>query len=170
MQSIGLYVFCSRCRSYHVAMFHLFTHAFFKALLFLGAGSIIHAFKDEQDIRNMGGVMKKLPYTYAFMLIGTLALTGFPFLSGFYSKDAIIEFAYLKNSPIGNYAATIGILTAFLTSIYSWRLFFKSFHGSYNNKKIPIDETHESPFVMLLPLIFLSIGAISSGYFLKMSL
>ena len=164
---LGYMFFAAGVGAYHVAMFHLFTHAFFKALLFLGAGSIIHAFKDEQDIRNMGGVMKKLPYTYAFMLIGTLALTGFPFLSGFYSKDAIIEFAYLKGSPIGNYAATIGILTAFLTSIYSWRLFFKSFHGSYNNKKIPIDETHESPFVMLIPLIFLSIGAISSGYIFK---
>ena len=148
-------------------MFHLFTHAFFKALLFLGAGSVIHAFKDEQDIRNMGGVRKKLPYTYISMLFGTLALTGFPFLSGFYSKDAIIEFAYLKNSSLGNYAATIGILTAFLTSIYSWRLFFKTFHGTYNNKKILIEETHESPPTMLIPLVFLGIGAIFSGYFFK---
>ena len=128
--------------AYHVAMFHLFTHAFFKALLFLGAGSVIHAFKDEQDIRNMGGVRKKLRYTYIYMLLGTLALTGFPFLSGFYSKDAIIEFAYLRNSSLGNYVASIGILTAFLTSIYSWRLIFKTFHGPYNNKKIPINETH----------------------------
>ena len=104
---------------------------------------------------------------YVFMLIGTLALTGFPFLSGFYSKDAIIEFAYLKNSPMGNYAASIGIFTAFLTSIYSWRLFFKAFHGPYNNKKIPINETHESPLVMVIPLFFLSIGAIFSGYFFK---
>ena len=148
-------------------MFHLFTHAFFKALLFLGSGSVIHAFKDEQDIRNMGGIRKKLPYTYIFMLIGTLALTGFPFLSGFYSKDAIIEFAYLRNSPLGNYAATIGIFTAFLTSIYSWRLFFKTFHGPYNNKKIPIDETHESSIIMLAPLLFLSIGAIFTGYYFK---
>ena len=117
----------------------------------------------------MGGVRKKLPYTYVFMLLGTLALTGFPFLSGFYSKDAIIEFAYLKNSSLGNYAATIGIITAFLTSIYSWRLFFKTFHGSYNNKKIPLKETHESPVVMLIPLAFLSIGAIFSGYLFKSS-
>ena len=101
------------------------------------------------------------------MLLGTLALTGFPFLSGFYSKDAIIEFAYLRNSTLGNYAATIGILTAFLTSIYSWRLFFRAFHGPYNNKKIPITETHESPLVMLIPLIFLSIGAVCSGYLFK---
>tara|TARA_B100000886_G_scaffold339899_1_gene306876 strand:- start:922 stop:2463 length:1542 start_codon:yes stop_codon:yes gene_type:complete len=164
---LGYMFFAAGIGAYHVAMFHLFTHAFFKALLFLGAGSVIHAFKDEQDIRNMGGVRKKIPYTYAFMLIGTLALTGFPLLSGFYSKDAIIEFAYLKNSSIGNYAATIGIFTAFLTSIYSWRLFFKTFHGTYNNKEIPYHETHESPLVMLIPLVFLSIGAIFSGYFFK---
>ena len=164
---LGYMFFAAGIGAYHVAMFHLFTHAFFKALLFLGAGSVIHAFKDEQDIRNMGGIGKKLPYTYAFMLIGTLALTGFPFLSGFYSKDAIIEFAYLANTPLGNYAASVGILTAFFTSIYSWRLFFKVFHGPYNNKKILINETHESPIVMLLPLVFLSIGAIISGYIFK---
>ncbi len=164
---LGYMFFAAGVGAYHVAMFHLFTHAFFKALLFLGAGSVIHAFKDEQDIRNMGGVAKKLPYTYTFMLIGTLALTGFPFLSGFYSKDAIIEFAYLRNSTLGNYAATIGILTAFLTSIYSWRLFFKTFHGQYSNKKFQISETHESPLIMLVPLMFLCIGAIFSGYLFK---
>ncbi len=164
---LGYMFFAAGIGAYHVAMFHLFTHAFFKALLFLGAGSVIHAFKDEQDIRNMGGVRKKLPYTYIYMLLGTLALTGFPFLSGFYSKDAIIEFAYLRNSSLGNYVASIGILTAFLTSIYSWRLFFKTFHGPYNNKKIPINETHESPLVMLIPLVFLGLGAIFSGYIFK---
>ncbi len=164
---LGYMFFAAGVGAYSVAMFHLFTHAFFKALLFLGAGSIIHALKDEQDIRNMGGMRKKLPYTYTFMLIGTLALTGFPFLSGFYSKDAIIEFAYLRNSPLGNYAATIGILTAFLTAVYSWRLFFKTFHGPYNNKKVTIHETHESPIIMLIPLVFLSIGAIFSGFLFK---
>ena len=164
---LGYMFFAAGVGAYHVAMFHLFAHAFFKALLFLGSGSIIHAFKDEQDIRNMGGVRKKLPYTYIFMLIGTLALTGFPFLSGFYSKDAIIEFAYLRNSTLGNYAATIGIFTAFLTSIYSWRLIFKTFHGPYNNKKVLINETHESPIVMLAPLLLLSIGAIFAGYYFK---
>ena len=164
---LGYMFFAAGVGAYHVAMFHLFTHAFFKALLFLGSGSVIHAFKDEQDIRNMGGVRKKLPYTYFFMLIGTLALTGFPFLSGFYSKDAIIEFAYLSNSLLGNYAVIVGILTAFLTSIYSWRLFFKTFHGTYNNKKIPISETHESPIIMLMPLFFLAIGAIFSGFIFK---
>jgi len=164
---LGYMFFAAGVGAYHVAIFHLFTHAFFKALLFLGSGSVIHALKDEQDIRNMGGVRKKLPYTYVLMLIGTLALTGFPFLSGFYSKDAIIEFAYLRNSTLGNYAVSIGIFTAFLTSIYSWRLFFKTFHGPYNNKNVPISETHESPVIMLIPLFLLSIGALFTGFIFK---
>ena len=164
---LGYMFFAAGVGAYHVAIFHLFTHAFFKALLFLGSGSVIHAFKDEQDIRNMGGVWKKLPYTYIFMLIGTLALTGFPFLSGFYSKDAIIEFAYFKNTLMSNYVVFVGIFTAFLTSIYSWRLFFKTFHGPYNNKTIPINETHESPLAMLIPLFFLAIGACFAGFIFK---
>ncbi len=164
---LGYMFFATGVGAYNVAMFHLFTHAFFKALLFLGSGSVIHAFKDEQNINNMGGVWKKLPYTYCLMIIGTLALTGFPFLSGFYSKDAIIEFAYLRGNTTSYYAAGIGIFTALLTSIYSWRLIFKTFHGDYNNKKIKIDETHESPFIMLIPLILLSIGAIFAGFSFK---
>jgi len=164
---LGYMFFATGVGAYNVAMFHLFTHAFFKALLFLGSGSVIHAFKDEQNINNMGGVWKKLPYTYSLMIIGTLALTGFPFLSGFYSKDAIIEFAYLSGNTTGYYAAGIGIVTALLTSIYSWRLIFKTFHGEYNNKSIKIEETHESPLVMLIPLVLLSIGAIFAGYVFK---
>ncbi len=164
---LGYMFFAAGVGAYNVAMFHLFTHAFFKALLFLGSGSVIHAFKDEQNINNMGGVWKKLPYTYALMIIGTLALTGFPLLSGFYSKDAIIEFAYLRGNTTGFYAAGIGIFTAFLTSIYSWRLMFKTFHGQYNNKNIKIEETHESPLVMIVPLILLSIGAVFAGYAFK---
>ena len=164
---LGYMFFAAGVGAYNVAMFHLFTHAFFKALLFLGSGSVIHAFKEEQDINQMGGVWKKLPYTYALMIIGTLALTGFPLLSGFYSKDAIIEFAYLRGNTAGYYAAGIGIFTAFLTSIYSWRLIFKTFHGNYNNRNIKIEETHESPPVMLIPLILLAIGAIFAGYIFK---
>ena len=164
---LGYMFFATGVGAYNVAMFHLFTHAFFKALLFLGSGSVIHAFKDEQNINYMGGVWKKLPYTYSLMIIGTLALTGFPFLSGFYSKDAIIEFAYLRGNTAGYYAAGIGIFTAFLTSIYSWRLIFKTFHGEYNNKEIRIDETHESPIVMLIPLVLLSIGALFAGFLFK---
>jgi len=164
---LGYMFFAAGVGAYNVAMFHLFTHAFFKALLFLGSGSVIHAFKDEQNINNMGAVWKKLPYTYVLMIIGTLALTGFPFLSGFYSKDAIIEFAYLKGNTVGYYAAGVGVFTAFLTAIYSWRLIFKTFHGEYNNKSIKIEETHESPLIMLIPLIILSIGAIFAGFIFK---
>ncbi len=161
---LGYMFFAAGVGAYNVAMFHLFTHAFFKALLFLGSGSVIHSFKSEQDIRQMGDVWKKLPYTWILMIIGTLALTGFPFFSGFYSKDAIIEFAYLKGNTTGYYAAGIGIFTAFLTSIYSWRLIFKTFHGRYNNKNHTKDSMHESPTVMIIPLIILAIGAISSGF------
>ena len=164
---LGYMFFAAGVGAYHVAIFHLFTHAFFKALLFLGSGSVIHAFNDEQDIREMGGVWKKLPYTWVLMLIGTLALTGFPFLSGFYSKDAIIEFAYLRHSTVGYSAAIVGIITAFLTSIYSWRLLFLTFHGKYNNKKISLEKTHESPIIMLIPLIILGVGAVLSGILFK---
>ena len=164
---LGYMFFAAGVGAYNVAMFHLFTHVFFKALLFLGSGSVIHSFKDEQDINLMGGVWKKLPYTYALMIIGTLALTGFPFLSGFYSKDAIIEFAYLRGNSVGMYAAYVGIFTAFLTSIYSWRLIFKTFHGSYNNSNVKIESMHESPPVMLIPLVILSIGAIFAGMVFK---
>ncbi len=164
---LGYMFFAAGVGAYHVAIFHLFTHAFFKALLFLGSGSVIHAFNDDQDIRNMGGVWKRLPFTWVLMLIGTLALTGFPFLSGFYSKDAIIEFAYLKHSPVGNLATCVGILTAFLTAIYSWRLMFMTFHGKFMSKKFIIKDVKESPMIMILPLIILSMGAIFSGYFFK---
>ena len=164
---LGYMFFAAGVGAYNVAMFHLFTHAFFKALLFLGAGSVIHSFQNEQDIKNMGGVWRKLPFTYLMMIIGTLALTGFPFLSGFYSKDAIIEFAYLEKGSLSNYAAAIGIITAIFTSIYSWRLIFLTFHGSFNNNKLNIKDLHESPLVMLIPLFLLSVGAIFSGIFFK---
>ena len=164
---LGYMFFAAGVGAYSVAMFHLFTHAFFKALLFLGSGSVIHSFKDEQDINQMGGVWKKLPYTYTLMIIGTLALTGFPFLSGFYSKDAIIEFAFLRGNSLGFYASSIGVFAALLTSIYSWRLIFKTFHGSYNNSKLRIDSMHESPMIMLVPLIILALGAIFAGILFK---
>ena len=160
---LGYMFFAAGMGAYNVAIFHLFTHAFFKALLFLGAGSVIHAFHDEQNIEKMGGVWKKIPLTYALMLIGTLALTGFPLLAGFYSKDAIIESAYFSKSLFAGYAFVIGITTAFITSIYSWRLIFKTFHGKYNNT-MSLEKVHESGPVMLIPLLLLAIGAIFSGY------
>ncbi len=164
---LGYMFFAAGIGAYHVAIFHLFTHAFFKALLFLGSGSVIHSFNDEQDIRAMGGVWKKIPYTYALMVVGTLALTGFPFLSGYYSKEAIIEFAYLEGGFTGYSAAFVGIFVALLTSIYSWRLIFKTFHGKYNNKKNNLNSIHESPLIMLIPCGLLSIGAILAGALFK---
>ena len=164
---LGYMFFATGVGAYNIAMFHLFTHAFFKALLFLGSGSVIHSFNNQQDINQMGGVWKKLPLTYSLMIIGTLALTGFPLLSGFYSKDAIIEFAYLHGTSVGYMAAIVGIFTAFLTSIYSWRLIFKTFHGKYNNKDIEINKIHESPYVMTVPLIVLAIGSIVVGFVFK---
>jgi NADH-quinone oxidoreductase subunit L len=160
---LGYMFFAAGMGAYNVAIFHLFTHAFFKALLFLGAGSVIHTFHDEQNIEKMGGVWKKIPLTYALMLIGTLALTGFPLLAGFYSKDAIIESAYFSKSLFAGYAFIIGLTTAFITSIYSWRLIFKTFHGKYNNT-MSFEKVHESGPVMLIPLLLLAIGAIFSGY------
>jgi NADH-quinone oxidoreductase subunit L len=160
---LGYMFFAAGMGAYNVAIFHLFTHAFFKALLFLGAGSVIHAFHDEQNIEKMGGVWKKIPITYALMLIGTLALTGFPLLAGFYSKDAIIESAYFSKSLFAGYAFVIGVTTAFITSIYSWRLVFKTFHGKYNNT-MSFEKVHESGPIMIIPLLLLAVGAIFSGY------
>tara|TARA_B100000029_G_scaffold32051_2_gene30667 strand:+ start:2927 stop:4834 length:1908 start_codon:yes stop_codon:yes gene_type:complete len=164
---LGYMFFAAGVGAYHVAIFHLFTHAFFKALLFLGSGCVIHSFNEDQDIRQMGGVWKKIPYTYALMLIGTLALTGFPFLSGYYSKDAIIEFAFMKGGYLGYSAVIIGILTAALTAIYSWRLIFKTFHGKFNSKENNLSSIHESPLIMIIPACLLAIGAILSGILFK---
>ena len=164
---LGYMFFAAGVGAYHVAIFHLFTHAFFKALLFLGSGSVIHSLKEEQDIRNMGGLWKKMPYTWISMLIGTLALTGFPFLSGYYSKDAIIEFAYLSGTNIGYIAAGMGILTAFLTAVYSWRLIFKTFHGKFNNQKFSQADIHDSGLIILIPLACLVLGSIFAGFLFK---
>ena len=153
--------------AYSAGIFHLFTHAFFKALLFLGAGSVIHGLHHEQDMRNMGGLSKKLPLTWAMMLIGTLALTGvgIPHLvgfAGFHSKDAIIEAAYAAHTP-SNYAFWALIVAAFMTSFYSWRLMFLTFHGETRADHHAYDEAHEGPWVMRIPLIVLSIGAVFAG-------
>ena len=164
---LGYMFFAAGVGAYHVAIFHLFTHAFFKALLFLGSGSVIHSLNGEQDIRNMGGLWKKMPYTWISMIVGTLALTGFPFLSGYYSKDAIIEFAYLSGTNIGYIAAGVGILTAFLTAIYSWRLIFKTFHGKFNNQKVSQSDVHESEAIIIISLACLVVGSIFAGFLFK---
>jgi NADH-quinone oxidoreductase subunit L len=149
--------------AYSVGMFHLFTHAFFKALLFLGAGSVIHAMHHEQDIRHMGGLRKKIPATYWLMVIGTLALTGFPFTAGYFSKDAIIEAAYAGKNTFAIYGFACTVVAACLTSFYSWRLIFKTFHGEPHDHH-HYEEAHESPLVMLVPLVVLAIGSLAAGW------
>ncbi|ODM77641.1 NADH-quinone oxidoreductase subunit L [Bradyrhizobium elkanii] len=148
--------------AYSVGMFHLFTHAFFKALLFLGSGSVIYAMHHEQDIRNMGGLWRKIPYTFAVMCIGTLALTGFPLFAGYFSKDAIIEAAYAAHNPFAAYAYLLTIAAAGLTSFYSWRLIFKTFFGEPHDQK-HYEAAHESPVWMLVPIGVLAAGSILAG-------
>jgi NADH-quinone oxidoreductase subunit L len=149
--------------AYSVGMFHLFTHAFFKALLFLGSGSVIYAMHHEQDIRNMGGLWRKIPVTFAVMCIGTLALTGFPMFAGYFSKDAIIESAYASHNPFGTYAYLLTIGAAGLTSFYSWRLIFKTFFGEPHDQE-HYEAAHESPWSMRIPIILLAIGSIFAGF------
>jgi NADH-quinone oxidoreductase subunit L len=148
--------------AYSVGMYHLFTHAFFKALLFLGSGSVIYAMHHEQDIRNMGGLWRKIPYTFAVMCIGTLALTGFPLFAGYFSKDAIIESAYASQIPFSTYAYILTVGAAGLTSFYSWRLIFKTFFGEPHDQE-HYEAAHESPLWMLVPIGVLAAGSIFSG-------
>ncbi len=149
--------------AYSVGMFHLFTHAFFKALLFLGSGSVIYAMHHEQDIRMMGGLWRKIPYTFVVMCIGTLALTGFPFFAGNFSKDAIIESAYASHNPMAVYAFILTVAAAGLTAFYSWRLIFKTFFGEPHDQE-HYEAAHESPYWMLIPIGVLAVGSIASGF------
>ena len=172
---LGYMFFAAGVGAYNAAMFHLFTHAFFKALLFLCAGSVIHALHHEQDMRKMGGIWKKVPLTYGAMIIGTLAITGvgLPILgwgfAGFFSKDAIIEAAYAVGaageSSAAVFAFWMGIVAALFTSFYSWRLIFMTFHGKYRGDKHTFDHAHESPMTILVPLGVLSFGAVFAGAF-----
>jgi NADH-quinone oxidoreductase subunit L len=149
--------------AYGAGMFHLFTHASFKALLFLGAGAVIHALHHEQDLRRMGALRKVLPFTWAMMLIGTLSLTGFPFTAGFVSKDAIIEATYAAHSWVGNYAFVLTLTAAVLTSFYSWRLMFLAFEGKPREPKDVLAHAHEPPWTMGIPLALLAVGALLLG-------
>ena len=149
--------------AYSVGMFHLFTHASFKALLFLGSGSVITAMHHEQDIRKMGGLRSKLPFTYWTMIIGTLALTGFPLTAGYYSKDAVIEAAYSGRGSLATYGYLLTLISAALTAFYSWRLIFKTFHGEPNEHHA-FEHARESPLVMLVPLAVLALGSIVTGF------
>ena len=162
---LGYMFFACGVSAYSAAIFHLATHAFFKALLFLGAGSVIHAMHHEQNIQKMGGIWKKIPFTYVMMWIGSLALAGFPPFAGFYSKDVILEAAFMSHSPLGKFAYAMGITAAFLTAFYSWRLLFLTFHGKTRADHHTFDHAHESPLSMLIPLFVLAVGSILAGVF-----
>jgi NADH-quinone oxidoreductase subunit L len=149
--------------AYNAGIFHLFTHASFKALLFLGAGAVIHALHHEQDMRRMGALRRVMPFTWAMMLVGTLSLTGFPFTAGFVSKDAIIEATYAAHSQVGLYAFVLTLGSAVLTSFYSWRLMFLAFEGKPREPKDVLAHAHEPPWTMGLPLVLLALGALLSG-------
>lgn len=157
---LGYMVLSCGISEYSIALFHLANHALFKALLFLSAGCIIHGVSDEQDMRKMGGLIKLFPVSYTMILIGSLALVGFPFLTGFYSKDAILEVAIAKHTPAGNFAHFLGCSAAFCTSFYSFRLVFLTFINRTNAYKTYIEHAHDAPIRMVFPLMVLAIGAI----------
>jgi NADH-quinone oxidoreductase subunit L len=160
---LGYMFFACGVSAYAAGIFHLYTHAFFKALLFLGAGSVIHAMSDEQDMRKMGGLWRRLPITYAVMWIGSLALAGIPIFAGYYSKDMILEAAFAAHGPFAGYAFWLGIGAAVLTAFYSWRLLFMTFHGAPRAPADVLAHVHESPKVMTIPLILLALGATFAG-------
>lgn len=159
VSQLGLMFIALGCGAYTAALFHVITHAFFKALLFLGSGSVIHGMHHEQDIREMGGLRKKMPVTYLTFLIGTLAITGFPFLSGFFSKDEILMSAFAHNQIV----FALGLLSAGITGFYMFRMFFVTFHGKYRNTHHAYDKVHESPLLMTLPLLILAVLSVVGG-------
>ncbi|MDX2027266.1 MAG: NADH-quinone oxidoreductase subunit L [Alphaproteobacteria bacterium] len=170
MSQLGYMFFALGVSAYSAAIFHLMTHAFFKALLFLGAGSVIHALSGEQDMRRMGGLWRKAPVTYVLMWIGSLALAGIGIthvfgMAGFYSKDLILEAALARGTWYGTMAYTIGILAAFMTAFYSWRLILLTFHGKPRGDHHAMEHAHESPWIMLGPLMPLALGAIFAGWY-----
>jgi NADH-ubiquinone oxidoreductase chain 5 len=164
---LGYMVFACGLSNYHVALFHLSNHAFFKALLFLSAGSIIHSLSNEQDMRKYGALINMLPFTSVMLLIGSLSLMGFPFLTGYYSKDLIIELAYSNYTVNGNFCFWLGLVTACLTSFYSYRVFYLTFIYNNNSFKQVALNVHELPIKMAVSLSILAIGSIFFGYMSK---
>ena len=162
---LGYMIFVCGLSSYNTSLFHLSTHAFFKALLFLSAGAVIHAVASEQDMRKFGGLARILPYTYAAFFVGSIALMGVPFLSGFYSKDLILEIAGGIASLPTNFASTLGLVSAFFTSFYSFRLLFLAFYGSPRTARLPLEHTHELSERMAGALFTLALGSIFLGIF-----
>lgn len=164
---LGYMFFACGLSNYTVALFHLFNHAFFKALLFLSAGSLIHGMGDEQDMRRLGGVTSLMPVTYVCVLLGSLSLGGFPFLSGFYSKDFILETAFGSYTFSGHLAYWLGSITALLTAFYSFRLLYLAFVQAPGSTKAVTLLVHEPGYAMLVPMISLCVGSIFSGYFFR---
>jgi NADH-ubiquinone oxidoreductase chain 5 len=164
---LGYMIFACGVSGYTVSLFHLINHAFFKALLFLVAGAVIHSLNNEQDMRRLGGLIRITPFTYAMMLIGSLSLAGFPFLSGFYSKDIILELAFIKYEISSLFAFWLGSISAFLTAFYSFRLLYLTFLDKPKSYKSIIKLSHESSIILGFPLFFLSIGSIFMGYLLE---
>lgn len=162
---LGYMFFACGVSAYSAGIFHLATHGFFKALLFLGAGSVIHAMSDEQDIRKMGGIWKKIPFTYIMMWIGSLALAGIYPFAGFFSKDSILEATVASDALFSKSAFLLGLLAAVMTAFYSWRLIIMVFHGHSNASKEVLDHVHESPLTMTIPLFLLAIGSVLAGYY-----
>jgi NADH-ubiquinone oxidoreductase chain 5 len=161
---LGYMVFITGLSHYSISMFHLANHAVFKALLFLSAGCVIHGLSDEQDLRKMGGLLNIFPVSSVMIMIGSLALVGFPFLTGFYSKDCILEIAVAKHTVVGNFCYFLGCSAAFCTAFYSFRLFFLTFVNPTNAYKFYIEHAHEAPILMVFPLIVLGLGAIFYGF------
>lgn len=164
---LGYMVFACGLSNYGVGMFHLMNHAFFKALLFLSAGSVIHALMDEQDMRRMGGLFRVVPYTFVMVMIGSLALMGFPFTTGFYSKDVILELAFVNYYVEGIFAYWLGVVAAFFTAFYSFRLIYMTFLGETNSTRRIISGAHDAPLAMAVPLFVLCLGSIFVGYICK---
>jgi len=164
---LGYMIFACGISNYTVSIFHLMNHAFFKALLFLGAGCVIHALGDEQDMRRMGALVKFIPLTYIMMVIGSLSLMGFPFLTGFYSKDVILEVAYAKYTMSGHFAYWLGIVSAFFTAFYSFRLLYLTFLNEANASRKDMEHVHDAPFSMAFPLLILALGSVFIGYLAK---
>lgn len=164
---LGYMIFICGLSQYHLSLFHLANHAFFKALLFLSAGAVIHGISNEQDLRKKGSLIKIMPFTYSMFLIGSLALMGFPFLTGFYSKDIILENANNNFSFVGQFAYNFGLITALLTAYYSFRLLFLTFYGTSKSYRVYVNKAHELPKTMALPLSILALGSIFLGYATK---
>jgi NADH-ubiquinone oxidoreductase chain 5 len=164
---LGYMIFACGLSSYSVSLFHLMNHAFFKALLFLSAGSVIHAIADEQDMRKMGGFVQVLPFTYVLILIGSLSLMGIPFLTGFYSKDVILELAFANFHVYSTFSYWLGTISAFFTSFYSFRLIYLTFFNKTNAFRETMSNIHDAPIIMIIPLFILGLGSIFIGYLTK---